>query len=256
MKALIGITASYTNNDGLGKLLHIGTKGQSYNVLSDEYVQAIQRSGATAIIIPRLDTDNEREEMLDKLDGIVFSGGADIDPYHYGEEKSEACGQPVPDQDEHDLALARIALKRDIPILGICRGCQLINIVLGGNLYQDLSEVGFDALCHDPDEYNRWEGKHGIKIDESSALYEIFSKDRVQVNSFHHQAVKETAPDLKVVARSEDGLAEALEGRKRKDLYLVQWHPEMMATKNSDQQRVFDYFVERVNNKSISPTKF
>lgn len=244
MKAIIGITTSFTSQDQVGRKLHIGTIGQSYHLLANDYVQAVAQAGAIPMLIPKLESDAERRELLQVLDGIVFSGGADISPEFYGEKPLPECGEPVVAQDRHDLALARMAVEIGLPILGICRGLQTLNVALGGSLYQDLpSQVPESKVVHDPTDYVRSDPQHGVELAGDSDLARIFGATSFGVNSFHHQAVKVPAPSLRVVGRSEDGMVEAMEGKDQPTLWLVQWHPEMMASAHPSQERIFSFLV-------------
>lgn len=242
MKPIIGLSTTYTHNDKLGAMLHMGVPGQSYHVCTDDFVRAVSSAGATPILLPTVETQEEREALLNVLDGIVFCGGADLYTPLYGESTEKTCGLVVPEQDQHEAALARLAKKRNLPMLGVCRGMQLLNIAFGGTLYQDLPTQKPSSLYHSNENVPREYGVHALEIRPHSLLADLFGES-VWVNSFHHQAVKDVAPSLSVSAQTKDGVIEALECSEMPAFLAVQWHPEMMAAKDDAQQAIFSWLV-------------
>ena len=179
------------------------------------YVEAIEAVGAEVVPmmfdIP-LDT---LYPLVISLDAMVFSGGGDIDPVHYGQARSEACGPADARRDRFELALADLVVGRGIPVLGICRGMQLLNVALGGTLKQNIEG---HRLADD--------GRHGVSLEPGTRIFEIAREARVRVNSHHHQCVDRLADGLRVSARADDGVIEAYEGPPGRFFMGLQWHPE------------------------------
>ena len=210
--------------------------------VNKDYVDAVVRAGGVPLIIP-FSTDKEVIiSQAQLIDGLILSGGHDINPYNYGQEPSQKIGEIFPERDIYEMILLEESKKRDIPILGICRGFQLINIAAGGTLYQDLSLIPGNILKH-------FQGSkptlktHMIKIEENSVISSIFGKETM-VNSFHHQAIDKVADDFIIVARASDGVVEAIEHKTYKFLVAVQWHPEMLAVNCEKARVLFSKFVE------------
>ena len=211
--------------------------------VSCDYIQAIQLAGGVPIMLPPLTDEVDLKSQLDLLDVLVISGGEDVDPVHYGEEPSPLLGEVSAERDAFELQLVRLAYERNIPVFGICRGLQVMNVAFGGSLYQDVSELE-DPISH-LQQTSRHEVSHHIVIDETSLLYHIFQKKEIHINSFHHQGIKQLAPVLRANCFSTDGLIEGIEGidQGRAPLIGVQWHPEMMAAAgNQDMLKLFLYF--------------
>lgn len=216
MKPVIGITASWNEE-------------KESVVLPHTYVVAVEEAGGIPLLIPMMKQDIA-EEILPKLDGIVFPGGADVDPARYGERPHQKLGRICPRLDTLELHLAKIALKRSLPIVGICRGCQLVNIAAGGTLVQDIpSQVG-GAMKH-VQQAPRWYGTHEVILEEDSMAAKIFGTRRLSVNSYHHQSVRNPGDGLTVSGRAVDGIAEVTEGGQG-FILLLQWHPEAMWKQN------------------------
>ncbi len=228
MKPVIGITASWNEeNESV--------------VLPYNYVDAVTEAGGIPFLIPVL-PGGVTEEALSKIDGILFPGGADVDPQKFGERPHQKLGSINPRLDSMELNAAARALEKGLPILGICRGCQLVNIVKGGTLVQDIpSQVG-GAMKHQQ-QAPRWYGTHEIILEEGSMAAEIFGARRLTVNSFHHQSVKNPGDGLTVSGRALDGVAEVTESRKG-FILLLQWHPEGLFRKTPVFLRPFKAFVE------------
>lgn len=193
--------------------------------LRQDYVASVEQAGGLPLVIAPL--HHERiGELLDRLRGLVLTGGSDIDPTLYGEPPSPELGQVFRERDDFELALCRKALARDLPILAICRGCQVLNVATGGTLIQDIPSQVAGAADHDP-ERERWETAHDVRILPGSRLYAILGRDMVAVNSFHHQAVKEPGRGLVVSALSAvDEIIEGIEAPERRFALGIQWHPE------------------------------
>ena len=205
--------------------------------LATTYTEAVQRAGGVAVVLPTLDSPAQAEALLSVLDGIVFSGGEDVQPSWYGEEVWNNTVYVDTLRDRSDSLLARAALASGKPILAICRGEQLMNVILGGSLYQDLPSQFGTAVRHGGG------AEHRIGVEEGSVLAEIYGTDSLRVNSFHHQAVKVLAPGVKATAHSADGLVEAYENDR---VWAVQFHPEKMLQAGEQRWlKLFEAFVRR-----------
>lgn len=202
-------------------------------LIPSDYVNAVERADGRPLLVPPC--TGAIEETLDSLDGIVFTGGSDLDPSLYGEEAHPETFGVHRLRDDAELALLRAALERDMPVLGICRGIQVLNVALGGDLHQHLPElVGHEGHKHDPPgQFLR----HEVEIDPGSRLAATLG-ERATVMSHHHQGVRRLAPGLVGTARAEDGLVEALEAPERRFAVGVLWHPEA-----SEDARLFEALV-------------
>jgi putative glutamine amidotransferase len=199
--------------------------------INQSYVRALVAAGCAPVLIPLLDDDERLRAIYQRLDGIVFPGGADIAPQEYGEEPIGNLNVVEAARDRTELTLARWAVADDLPTLGICRGQQVLNVALGGSLYQDLRHQGVTSVDHsDADGRARTALMHRVRLEPDSRLAQLIDETNIEVNSLHHQAVKAVAPQLKVTGTSEDGVIEALESDDRRFLIAVQWHPEEIDT--------------------------
>ena len=195
--------------------------------INQSYVRALTAAGCAPVLIPLLDDDDRLRAIYERLDGIVFPGGADIAPQEYGEEPIDDLNVVEAPRDRTELVLARWAFADDLPVLGICRGQQVLNVALGGSLWQDLRHQGVTPVEHsDADRRARTALMHRVRLDPASRLAQLIDETDIAVNSLHHQAVKTIAPLLRVTGKSEDGVIEAIESPERSFLIAVQWHPE------------------------------
>ena len=195
--------------------------------LLEGYYRSVLEAGGTPLIIPPFDDTDAIASLLDRVDALILSGGGDINPLYLGEEPLRELGGINPVRDWHELMLVRLAANRQIPILGICRGLQVMTAALGGRLYQDIYKEASATLKHSQDT-GRHVATHTVHIASESLLHRIFGTEVLPVNSFHHQAVREAAQGFAVSARSADGLIEAVESTRHKSMIGVQWHPECM----------------------------
>ena len=209
------------------------------------YAHAVARAGAAPLLIPLLAGEALLRALYDKVDGLLLPGGVDIHPRHYGEEIHAKCGAISEIRDQVELALIRWAVADHKPLLAICRGIQVLNVALGGSLYQDIQAQVPQAGRHDCDaSHARNQVAHDVAIAPDSRLAYLVGTDSLPVNSFHHQAVKGVAPGLIVAAHAPDGIIEAVEGEGRSLVLGVQWHPEDLAPDDRKAQRLFDALVE------------
>lgn len=195
--------------------------------LLEGYYRSILAAGGVPMIIPPFDDTDAMVNILERVDALIFSGGSDINPLYLGEEPIRELSSINAARDYHELMLVRLAANRQIPILGICRGLQVMMAALGGQLYQDVYKEASATLKHSQNA-DRHIATHTVRIAPDSLLYKIFNTEILPVNSFHHQAVKDVAPGFTVSALSPDGLIEGVESIQYKSIIGVQWHPECM----------------------------
>jgi gamma-glutamyl-gamma-aminobutyrate hydrolase PuuD len=202
---------------------------REFALLHASYVEATERAGGCAVLLPPQATG--AEEVLDRIDGLVLTGGADVDPARYGEVPAERTSAPRVQRDEWEIALARAALRRDLPLLAICRGLQVLNVALGGSLHQHLPDVaGHEGHQPEPGVF----GSVDVHIALGTRTAELIGR-RLRVSCHHHQALARLAPGLKVTGRADDGTVEAVEVPGQAFAIGVQWHPE----ENSQDGRLF-----------------
>jgi gamma-glutamyl-gamma-aminobutyrate hydrolase PuuD len=212
-RPLVGITTYLTQ-------ALFGAWNQEVVLVPNDYVRAVERAGGRAVLVPP--SDDGLDEILDALDGLIFSGGSDLDPDLYGQEPHPATTGIVPERDSAEVALLRAALDRDLPVLAICRGSQILNVALGGDLVQHLPDVvGHDGHKETPGEFS----DHDVEVDPGTRLHELIGQ-RAEVKSHHHQGFARLGDGLRPVARDEDGRVEALEADGRRFTFGVLWHPE------------------------------
>lgn len=210
-----------------------------------DYVEGVAEAGGVPVVLPPVAGERAALRLLDGLDGLLLSGGSDLDPGYYGEKPVPELGPTIPERDEFEMALLDAALRRGIPIFGICRGMQLLNVALGGTLYQDLpTQIGGEVLKH-RQETPKWQPTHEVGVREGSCVGEITGAAEIKVNSYHHQGVKDLADGLVVSARSTDGIVEAVEYGDLSERWVlgVQWHAEAMREAGPEQRALFGAHV-------------
>jgi putative glutamine amidotransferase len=215
-------------------------------VMNSRYYLAAAAMGAVPVMIPLFDSDEATlRAVYDRLDGVLLAGGVDMEPHTFGEPPHPRLGRTDHARDDVELALARWAIAEGKPILGLCRGHQVLNVALGGTLYQDIESQLPEAMRHDyfpgfPRDYLA----HEVSLTQGSRLQRAIGAPRMAVNSMHHQAVKTLAPGLLVSARADDGVIEALETEGPNYLVGVQWHPEVFEQRDERTHRLFQSFVQ------------
>lgn len=240
-KPLIGISGSILRD----------TSGWTVDILhgyvNQDYMTSVENAGGIPIMIPFTQNQDNIEEIVSRLDALLLSGGHDVDPANYDEEPLQGIGSIWPERDQFDFALLRAAMDKDIPILAICRGHQIVNVFHGGSLYQDLK---YDPNCT----IKHWQeqrpelGTHTIEIQESSKLASILDIPKWRVNSHHHQTVKEVGENLKVTALAQDGTIEGLEATNYPWLVTCQFHPEMMSQTDTNAEKLFAAFIKEARH--------
>lgn len=205
-------------------------------VAQSKYIESLARAGAGMRWVELSDPEQAVQDAL-TCDGLLLPGGGDMDPKFYGQARIPACGEPNLLRDAAEPLLLRAFLAADKPVLGICRGIQVMNAVLGGDLYQDIKP--FEHLPHN----DHWAKVHTVTVRRGTLLSRILGQDTVLVNSQHHQAVDRVAPGFTLAALSEDGIVEAIEKPDARFCLGVQWHPEWLSDADPAMQSLFDAFV-------------
>lgn len=213
------------------------------------YVNAVYKGGGTPVLIPPMTDSVALLNILQNLDGVIMSGGEDVAPAYYGEEPHEKLGYVNDFRDTYDLILARMAHDMGMPMLGICRGVQLINVLFGGTLVQDIPAQRPEwNLIHRPQGEDD-QPMHDVSFEADSQLAKMFGTTELNTNSRHHQAVKDVAPGFRLVAKASDGTSEAIESIEGKPIWGTQFHPELMVEAGDDTAlNIFKAFVEKAND--------
>jgi putative glutamine amidotransferase len=244
------ITSFKVPTEKMGELYKL--EGVEFSLVTQDYSEALSLAGAIPLIMPYIESRREDEqyirEFLDEVDGLVLPGGSDIDPALYNYYPQKYLGNISPERDRWELKILEMAIKMNKPILGICRGFQLINIHYGGSLKVDVCGNNTDSrIPHMALMVPKYYKTHQLEIKAKTRLAKIFAGDEVAVNSYHHQAVDKVGEGLKVSAVAPDGFVEGIEDPDYPYLVGVQWHPEMMAAKDPIQLKLFKDFVEFVD---------
>ncbi len=207
------------------------------------YMEGLSDAGAIPVMLPLTSEPEVLAQIVSQFDGFLFTGGQDVSPSIYGEETLSSCGECCTARDEMERRLFALAWEQDKPVLGICRGIQFINAFLGGTLYQDLPTQRASAVCHHQSPpYD--EPVHAVELVKNSPLQRLLKKQKISVNSYHHQAVKKLAPKLQAMAYSTDGLIEAVYAPEKKYIWALQWHPEFSFLKDADSKKIFQSFAD------------
>ncbi len=215
IKPIIGINCDYEEE---GK--------QPYSFTNRAYSEAVIAAGGIPFLLPIIKDINDVELLLGKIDGLLLTGGNDVPPRRYGEERHEKTVCVHPDKDTSDFTLVETSIQTKKPILAICYGTQLVNVALGGSLIQDIPSEVKTPIIHKDSKNELY--THTITIEENSLLHQIIGTDCIEANSTHHQAIKRLGNGLRDTAHTEDGIIEAVEWRDYPFLVGVQWHPERM----------------------------
>lgn len=230
-KPLIGLTPSHnTDNNDIQ--------------MRPTYLKALTAAGAIPVVLPLTSSMDDLRQLAGIMDGFLFTGGPDVHPFLFGEETQAHCGSVSPERDQMELALLPIVMEMRKPILGICRGVQLLNIGLGGTIWQDIpSQVTSDFPLAHTQPFAFSLPSHSVTVTPGSRLAEIAGTETLSVNSMHHQAVKDVAPGLTAIAFSSDHLVEAVEMTDYPFFIGVQWHPEYLWEKDDAALKLFQAFV-------------
>lgn len=242
VKPIIAIISGLKRNKEEGVF-----EGELYSYITQEYVDAVEMCGGIPFLIPLQKKIEDVEKLLDVADGIILPGGNDIDPSFYHEKTRAECGEIFHEVDQLYLWAIELAEKLNKPLLAICKGHQMLNVAYGGTLYQDLHVQKENVIEHSQNQ-PRHLPFHEVQIKKGSILYDIFS-DKTQVNSFHHQAIKDLSEDFEILAKSSDGIIEAVLKKEGNWMLGVQWHPEMMAATDEKMKAIFQLFVNRCKKR-------
>lgn len=239
MKPIIGVTVDKTKSDGY-----------DYQKINECNLKALTDSGAIPLMLPIAEEDELIDDYLKIVDGLYFSGGNDINPLIFGEDPIKEIGEIDYSRDEFEIKLFKKAAAKNMPILGICRGEQVINVASGGSLYQDIYIQREGTKGHSPKFSSGGYAHHRVKIMKDSKIYDILKVEEINVNSFHHQAVKKLAEGFKITSVSEDGIIEAIESLNHSFLVGIQWHPEIMFERYPVFLKIFEALVNAASMKA------
>ena len=218
------------------------------------YAQAIEKSGGVPLLLPYVENDGVIDQFVSVCDGFFFTGGKDIEPSRYGKERIPTCGIIQKYRDELEFKVFAKAFQTQKPILGVCRGAQVINVALGGTLYQDIPSQLPTEIAHRQSEAKN-KPSHEVKILKNTPLYALIGKERMQANSFHHQAINKLGRGLEIMALADDGVIEAVYLIGKRYLNAYQWHPERLCETDGENKKIFDDFIQnclagRLDNSS------
>lgn len=237
MKPIIGITMDVSKD--------------KQHVLNNMYIKAIQGAGGLPILIPT-GMEEDQSQLIDMLDGLLLTGGADINPLLFGEEPHHRLGEVTPSRDAMEITLVQKMLELDKPILGICRGEQVLNVASGGNLYQDIHAQNEQTILQHVQKAPRGHLTHYVQVEKGSLLESIVENTELVVNSYHHQAVNDVPEPLQIVGVASDGIIEAIESKEHRFVVGVQWHPEeLVALNDTASCRLFEKFVKSCEKGGI-----
>jgi putative glutamine amidotransferase len=246
---LVGVSTSEVRSPGDSKLVAQGEPPRTELALGERYLDAIRAAGGMPVILAPVDTD-AIHSLLDHLDGVCLSGGPDLDPAVYGVAAHAELGPTQPELDRFEVELARAAVGRGMPVLGLCRGMQVLNVALGGSLHQHLPDLG-PGLNHRQDRLTS-EPSHRVTLERDSRLTKVIGRRYVEVNSFHHQAVHVLGRGLTVAGHAPDGVVEALEAPGRRFTFGVQWHAECLVAR-PEHLALFRGLVRAARGHEVAP---
>jgi putative glutamine amidotransferase len=215
------------------------------NMIGHDYIRAVINNGALPHLIPFTPDKKLLNQYIDSIDFLLLPGGDDIDPALYNEKNNGLSLNVCPERDLMEFYLLEKAFEKKIPVLGICRGCQVINVFMGGTLYQDMGKENAGSIDHVNSSRETGFLSHSVNIEKGSFLYSMYNSAKIQVNSRHHQAVKKVSQELTVSALSDDGIVEGIESAAMKILG-VQWHPENLIDLGQEFNSLFRNFFMQV----------
>lgn len=231
-KPIIGVTPWYNYDNEMAYI----KKG---------YFEGLLEAGGRPVLLPIITDHKSITEYVDMCDGILISGGPDVDALVYGEENLLCNGEISPYRDVMEIAIIREVISKNKPVFGICRGIQIMNVAMGGTLYQDVhAQIKDGMVIKHSQQAPRWYPTHEVILEKNSKVWKAFGSDVVKVNSFHHQAVKDVAKGFEVTARAKDGVIEAIEYIRHKFAVGIQWHQELMWEKEHLYLGLFRDFIE------------
>jgi putative glutamine amidotransferase len=234
---------------GLTSYRHLNVYGIPLNSITEAYGRAVSNAGAIPVMIPLTLPEDSLDELLERLDGILFTGGGDVHPERYGSQEHPLVDDVDSDRDRVEIHLLNRMLEHGLPFLGICRGLQVINVALGGTLYEDILDQRPNSLKHQY--YPNWPRNylaHNVQVRQGSQLRSLLGSPTIEVNSLHHQGIRKLATPLKATAFAPDGVIEAFELADHPFGMAVQWHPEWLQ-EHPPMQSIFRAFVQAADEK-------
>jgi putative glutamine amidotransferase len=246
---LVGISTSEVRSPGDRELVSQGEPARTELALGERYLDAVRAAGGMPVILAPVDAD-EVDSLVGRLDAVVLSGGPDLHPSAYGALPHAELGPTEPELDRFELDLARTAVTRGLPVLGICRGMQVLNVALGGSLHQHLPDLG-DAVGHRQQGAAN-EPSHRVTLARDSRLTKVIGRRYVEVNSFHHQGLHALGKGLAIAGHAPDGHVEAIEVRGRRFTFGVQWHAECLVDR-PEQLALFRGLVRAARGHEVAP---
>lgn len=241
---IIGLTGMRWPQKGLAEM-HVMDQTQIH------YLEAVERVKGIPMVIPvpQIFNPDTIKEQVNRVDAILIQGGIDVTPSFYGEENLPELDVTCAQTDQFILEVIKYAKERKIPILGICKGMQLINVSFGGTLYQDIKYAGLDSKSHRQSDETITKPVHSINVVENSYLSNMFpNKDKLMVNSYHHQTIKDLGQGLEIDAKADDGIIESIHyGNKSQWIFGVQFHPEQLSRANDEFLAIFSEFIKQAN---------
>ena len=242
---LIGVSTSEVRRRNEHRTVPQGEPPRSELALGERYLEAVRTAGGLPVILAPVRT-GAVDALLERLDALCLSGGPDLHPHHYGAAEHPELGPTEPELDRFELALARRAITRGVPILAICRGMQVMNVARGGTLHQHLPDLGGDV---DHRRNGAQAATHAVELVADSRLSKLLGRVRLEVNSYHHQAIDELGDGLRIVGHSRDGVAEAIESVSSQIAFGVQWHAEALVER-PEQLALFEGLVRAGSTRS------
>ena len=243
MRPFIGITCSRLVGEAWG----LYARGHFMDYTFGEYIQAIQQSGGAPVIIPVVQNNDTLRTIIDRLNGLILSGGPDVNPKFYGEHPLASLEDTDEGLDLMELKIAKMAFKKDVPILAICRGIQVLNVSQGGTLYQDITHEVPESINH-IQKADKSVNTHSIQIHKKTILFNIFKREEIWINGKHHQAIKGLGQGLIASAHAPDTIIEAVEHPNKRFVLGVQWHPEGTWETDLYSKRLFRAFIQAANS--------
>jgi len=219
--------------------------GMERSYVNHEYVSVVEAAGGIPLLIPVVSDEAVIRRQVESVDALLLTGGYDPSPLLFGENPSRQIGFIFPEMDEHQILGIRIASELKKPIMGVCRGLQMLNVAFGGTLYQDLTLIPNSYIQHFQKSRKQSPG-HQVVIEKDTLLADVFGESVIETNSFHHLAIKDLAPGFVISARAPDGVIEGIERREGAPIMAVQWHPEMMYEKYPLMLDLFKKFMKIV----------
>lgn len=247
-KPIIGLTGNFLKDDRFFSDQGVGARGQAWTAVANDFAQVVIKAGGIPVILPINGNKEYLKDLADIIDGLVLTGGADLDPLLAGQRPIKNLGKISPERDQYEMDLLDYFYKETKkPIFGICRGMQLLTVYFGGKLILDIPSAGKGYDDHSLNSNYSWAYSHEVSLKEDSIFYEILGKKRIFVNSFHHQAAAEVPASFKLSGQADDGIIEAMEFKDLNERFIMasQWHPEMLGIKDEDQQKLFAYFISQ-----------